>query len=134
MRLRLIGIALVATLGFAQRPGVDPAVIWGKVRHALIADGDSYFAQIKGGLAPGAGSRFSGIVVSQPSPNELIVNVDDPEGDAALMFLPALNAAIAAGTPVHFQGVVQSYTKKPYRLTLALDGGDIDGLPAGAAR
>jgi hypothetical protein len=60
------------------------------------------------------------------------VNVDDPAGDARLRFLLALKGNIPDGTPVHLQGVARSYAKNPYRLTLDVEDGKIDGLPPGA--
>jgi hypothetical protein len=133
MNLKLIGIALAASTIFAQAPAPSPSEIWHKLKDVLIgADGDRYFKQqIEGDVIPPFG-RFDGKVVSQPSAHELIVNVDDPGGDARLRFPLALKGTIAAGTAVHFQGVARSYTRNPYRLTLDVEDGEIDGLPPGA--
>ncbi len=130
VRLKLIGIVLVAAIGFAQTAH-DTGELWRNIRNVLTgADGDRYFQQeIAGTELP----RLNGNVVSQPSPHELIVNVDDPRGDARLQFLLALKGTIAAGTPVHFQGVARSYTKNPYQLTLGiLEDDKIEGLPPSA--
>jgi hypothetical protein len=132
MSLRLIGIVLISVIGFAQTPTprVVPGEIWRMIRNALtIPEGDRYFQQIKGAQIPPAHQRFSGNVVSQPSPNELIVNVDDPAGDARLLFLIAPNGTISAATAVHFEGVIRSYTTTPSRLTQDVRPEDIDGLP-----
>jgi hypothetical protein len=72
--------------------------------------------------------RFSGEVVSQPSPNEVIVNVDNSVGDAILRFLIAVKRPLAVGTPVHFEGVVRAYSKNPYTLTIEVLPEDIEGL------
>jgi hypothetical protein len=132
VKLKLVGIVLVATIGFAQR-APHTAELWRNIRNVLTgADGDLYFKQqLEGAELP----RLDGKVVSQPSAHELIVNVDDPAGDARLQFLLELKGAIAAGTFVHFRGVARSYTKNPYQLTLAiLEDDKIEGLPPGAKR
>jgi hypothetical protein len=129
---KLMGIVLAGAIGFAQ-PALDTGELWRNIRNALTgADGDRYFKQnLEGAELP----RLDGQVVSQPSAHELIVNVDDPAGDARLRFLLALKGTIAAGTPVHFQGVARSYTKNPYQLTLAiLEDDKIEGLPPSATR
>jgi hypothetical protein len=117
MSLKLIGIVLVSVLGFAQAPSSapDPGDLWRKIRSALIApDGDKFFQQIKDAVTP---TMFPGQVVSQPSPKTLIVNVDNPAGDATLKFENPLKS-IDPGTLVYFNGVVDSYVKVPYMLTL----------------
>ncbi|HXJ44736.1 MAG TPA: hypothetical protein VNH18_35950 [Bryobacteraceae bacterium] len=131
MRLKLIGIVLASVFGFAQTPApVDPSDLWLIIRNVLTtAEADRYFEQVKDCQIPPTHVRFTGRVVSQPSPNELIVNVDDPAGDAGLRFLFSAKGTIAPGTLVHFKGVLRSYTKNPYRLTLEVDDHDIDGLP-----
>src|ERR1700677_116848 len=117
VKLKLVGIMLVATIGFAQQAPAT-SELWRNIRNVLTgADGDRYFKQqFEGAELP----RLGGKVVFQPSAHELIVNVDDPAGDARLQFLLALKGTIAAGTPVHFQGVARSYTKNPYQVRLAI--------------
>jgi hypothetical protein len=132
VKLKLVGILLVAAIGFAQQ-APHTVELWRNIRNVLTgADGDHYFKQqLEGVELP----RLDGKVVSQPSAHELIVNVDDPAGDARLRFLLALKGAIAAGTSVHFQGVGHSYTRNPYQLTLdILEDDKIEGLPPGATR
>src|ERR1700723_2028099 len=132
VKLKLVGIVLVATLGFAQQ-SPHTAELWRNIRNVLTgADGDGYFKQqLEGVELP----RLDGKVVAKTSAHELIVNVDDPSGDARLQFLLALKGTIAAGTSVHFRGVARSYTKNPYQLTLAiLEDDKIEGLPPGATR
>jgi hypothetical protein len=57
---------------------------------------------------------FTGKVVAQNSPKELLVNVDSPVGDATLQFETALKGTIEVGTEVKFKGVIDSFTKDPY--------------------
>jgi hypothetical protein len=121
MSLKLIGIVLVVSvLGFAQAPrsAPDPVDLWRKIRSALMApEGDKFFQQIKDGVPP---NMFAGKVVSQPSPKTLIVNVDNPAGDATLKLDSPLKS-IDPGTLVYFNGAVDSYVKEPYMLTLRGD-------------
>ena len=101
MSLKLIGIVLVSAIGFAQAPtpAPDPGDLWRKIRSALMApEGDKFFQQIKDAEIPPERQRFGGNVVSQPSPNELIVNVDDPAGDAILRFLILPKRPAVVGT------------------------------------
>jgi hypothetical protein len=67
-------------------------------------------------------------VVSQPSPNELIVNVDNPAGDAILRLLIAMKKTVAVGALVHFEGVVRAYSRNPCRLTIEVLPEDVEGL------
>ena len=94
-------------------PG-DPLDLWRNLRTALTTT-NGYFEQIKDCVVP---LRFDGRVVSQPGPKELIVNVDDPAGDAELRLTRGAKAQLAAGASIHFQGVVRTFTAHPYRLTL----------------
>jgi len=111
--------------------------LWRQIRDALKADGgDAYFAQIKDAEIPPAGqasfTMFNAKVVSQPSPKELLVSVDNAAGDATLKFETALKGTIDPGTAFKFKGVVESFVKDPYMLTLTADKEDVDGLPASA--
>jgi tetratricopeptide (TPR) repeat protein len=113
--------------------------LWRQIRDALkAAEGDAYFANIKGAGVPPQGDNatfrmFTGKVVSQPSPKELVVSVDTPVGDAALLFDMPLRGTIEPGTEIRFKGVVDSYVKDPYLLMLTgLDKNDVEGLPASA--
>jgi hypothetical protein len=117
MNLKLIGIVLMSTIGFAQAPTPDPVDIWRKIRSALITpEGDKYFRQIKDAVIP-PDSMFAGKVVSRPSPKTLVVNVENPAGDAILKLETPLKS-IDPGTRVYFNGAVDSYVKEPYILTL----------------
>ena len=131
MSLKLIGIVLVSVIGFAQAPASapDPGDLWRTIRSALTTpEGNIFFQQIKDCQIPPEHQRFSGNVVSRPSPNELIVNVANPAGDAILRFPIAVKRPVAVGAPVHFEGVVRSYRRNPYRLTIEVLPEDIEGL------
>lgn len=108
--------------------------LWRQIRMALTAaDGDTYFGQIKDAAVPpegGAFTMFRAKVVSQPSPKELLVNVDNLAGDATLKFETPLKGTVDPGTAFKFKGVVDSYQKDPYTLTFTADKDDVDGLPA----
>ena len=63
--------------------------LWRQIRDALKADnGQMYFEQVKGSEIPpqegGAFKMFKGKIVSQPSPNQVLLNVESPTGDATL--------------------------------------------------
>jgi len=108
--------------------------LWRTIRSALTAaDGDAYFAMIKDSAVPPEGGGFTMFrakVVSQPSPKELLVNVDNLAGDATLKFENPLKGTVDPGTPFKFKGVIDSYQKDPYTLTFTADKEDVDGLPA----
>lgn len=111
--------------------------LWRQIKMALTApDGDTYFMQIKDAAVPPAGqsgfTMFRAKVVSQPSPKELLVNVDSVAGDATLKFENPLKGTIDPGTAFKFKGVVESYVKEPYMLTFTAEKEDVDGLPATA--
>jgi hypothetical protein len=109
---------------------------WRTIRTALTAaDGDTYFGQIKGSAIPPEGQpfmMFRAKVISQPSPKELLVNVDNVAGDATLKFENPLKGTIDPGTAFKFKGVIDSYVKEPYTLTFTAEKEDVDGLPASA--
>jgi hypothetical protein len=134
MRVKLIGIALLAAIGFAEPVVIDTGGLWRQIKRTLTTEGDGlagdrYFQNIQDARIPPAHLKFHGSVVSEPSSSELIVNVDDPAGDARLRCLFGLKDEIPAGTSVHFEGVVRAYTTNPYTLTLDVRPEDIDGLP-----
>jgi len=121
----------------AKNPDLD---FWENIRTALMMQGDAYFANLKDvGFPPPAGdaykgpAMFKGKVVSQPTPKQILLNVDGvPTGDAILKFDDNLKGDIPAGTELQFKGVVDSYTKDPsYVLTLNIQEPktDIVGLP-----
>jgi len=108
--------------------------LWRQIHDALKApEGNTYFGQVKDSAIPpadGAFKMFRAKVVSQPSPKELLVNVDNLAGDATLKFENPLKGTIDPGTPIKFKGVVESFVPEPYMLTLATEKEDIEGLPA----
>jgi len=111
--------------------------LWRQIRDALKApDGNAYFAMIKGAEAPpqdGAFKMFNAKVVAQPSPKELLVNVDNLAGDATLQFESPLKGTIDPGTVLKFKGVFESFVADPYMLTFSgLGKEDVDGIPATA--
>jgi hypothetical protein len=111
----------------AQYRAVSPIDIWRNVRRDLTApDGDRYFSQMLHAEIPPQG-LFDGKVISQPSSNELVVNVDNTAGDATLKFDFALQR-VDPDTPVHFKGVIDGYTAKPYKLIFMVRDEDVAGL------
>ena len=123
-----------ATAFAAAHPDI---AFWRTLKTGLTAaDGDAYFANIKGSEIPpqdGAFKVFKAKVISQPTPGSLLVNVDNLAGDATLTFETPLKGTIDAGLEFTFKGVIDSVTKDPYMLTFAgLAKEDTDGLPAAA--
>ncbi len=111
--------------------------LWRQIRDALKADGgDTYFTQVKGSEIPpqegGAFKMFTGKLISQPSPKELLLNVDNAAGDVTLRFENPLKGTIDPGTEIKFKGVVDAFVKEPYMLTLTVDKEDVEGVPASA--
>jgi hypothetical protein len=121
----------------AQHPDLD---FWENIRSALTMQGDAYFANLKDVGFPPAQSdsykgpaMFTGKVVSQPDPKQILVNVDNaPAGDCLLKFDDNIKGTIPEGTELQFKGVVEAYTKDPaYVLTLQVQEPktDLVGLP-----
>jgi hypothetical protein len=120
----------------AAHPDLD---FWENIKTALTTQGDAYFANLKDvGFPPPAGeaykgpAMFKGKVVSQPSPKEILLSVDNvPTGDALLKLDDNVKGEIPAGTEISFKGVVDSYAKEPYVLTLNIQEPktDLAGLP-----
>jgi hypothetical protein len=110
--------------------------LWRQIRDALKADnGPAYFEQVKGSAIPpeaGAFKMFKGKVVSQPTPKEVLLNVENAAGDLTLQFETPLKGTIDPGTEVSFKGVVEAFVKDPYMLTLKVDKEDVEGIPASA--
>jgi len=111
---------------------------WEAIRTTLQTEGDAYFDSLQGvGFPPAQGDAykgppmFKGVVVSQPSAKEILLNVDDAQGDALLKFDDNIKGEIPAGTTLQFKGVVDAYTKAPYKLTLEVQEPktDLTGLP-----
>lgn len=122
-----------------EHPDLD---FWETIRAEVEAQGDSFFnATLKDVVfPPSAGDAykgppmFRGIVVSVPTPQQILVNVDNAAGDALLHFDGKIKGDIPAGTAIRFKGVIESHTNKPsYLLTLNVEEPktDIAGLPDG---
>jgi len=120
----------------AAHPDLD---FWETIKGALVAQGDAYFANLKDvGFPPPVNDSYKGPamftakVVSQPNAKQILVSVDSvPTGDALLKFEDNIKGDIPAGTEIKFKGVVDSYTKEPYVLTMNVQEPktDITGLP-----
>jgi hypothetical protein len=111
--------------------------LWRQIADALKAEGGpAYFETIKGsGIPPdgGAFKMFKGKIVSQPSPKEVLLNVENAAGDVTLQFEnPLKGMPLDPGTEVSFKGVVAAFVKDPYMLTLTVDKEDVEGIPASA--
>jgi len=110
--------------------------LWRQIRDTLKGDGgESYFQQARGSeIPPEAVGTFKAKVVTVEE-KALIVNVDNAGGDATIKFDKALNQkVINVGDAFEFKGVVESYAKEPYMLTLSIDDPKeaIKGLPENA--
>jgi len=112
--------------------------LWRQIRDALKADnGQAYFDMVKGSLIPpqegGVFKMFKGKIVSQPSPKEVLLNVENAAGDLTLQFEnPLKGMPLNPGDEVSFKGVVEAFVKDPYMLTLTVDKEDVEGIPASA--
>jgi hypothetical protein len=75
----LIGLVLMSALRtgiWAQAPAGSPMIdLWRSLRDAITTEGNKYFEQRRDTEIPPERRMFDGKVVSQPSPNELVVNV-----------------------------------------------------------
>ena len=87
-----------ATAFAAAHPDI---AFWRNPKSGLTAaDGDAYFANIKGSEIPpqdGAFKMFKAKVISQPTPGSLLVNVDNLAGDATLNFETPLKGPTGVG-------------------------------------
>ena len=105
----------------------DPGFkVWYAIKQSLQDKGDAFFnSSLKEADVPGESvpsKAFTGTVISV-DPNRVTLGVEDPtKPDATLEFSQPLNAAaldkIKVGEKLDFSGVVDSYTKDPYMLTL----------------
>lgn len=122
-----------ADAGFAaQHPDI---ALWRLIRTALEAEsGSGYFEQsVKSVLLPpetGNFKRFKAKVVSRTSPKELLVSIDDPAGDATLVFATPLRGTISPDLELEFAGVAEAYNQAPYNVRFTVDRKDVSGLPA----
>jgi hypothetical protein len=112
-------IMLISALagGLCGQTSVSPLDFWRAVRTATLESGGTYFKHIKGAEIPFYPRMFDGTVISKPAADKLVVNVDDPAGDAILIS-DRLPDNLQPGSRIHFKGVADSYTRQPYSLTL----------------
>jgi tetratricopeptide (TPR) repeat protein len=112
--------------------------LWRQIRDALKGpDGETYFTSTlkDAGIPPESGpfKMFTGKVISQPTPKDVLLNVDGVAGDVTLNFEnPLKGMPLDPGTAVKFKGQVDSFVKDPYMLTLKVDKEDVEGIPASA--
>jgi hypothetical protein len=107
------------------------------IKKGLVEQGDSYFASLKDVALPPESEpykMFKAKVVSQNSPKELLVSIDELVGDATIKFDEPLKGTVDGGTEIQFKGIVESYTKEPFNVAFTIDDvkADITGLPASA--
>ena len=106
------------------------------LKEALKGDsGQTYFETgVKDSMLPpqeGAFKQFKGHVVSQPSPKELLLALDDVNGDVTLLLDPPLKATtkIDPGQEISFSGAPESFTKDPFNLKFKVERANVTGLP-----
>jgi len=104
------------------------------LKDALKGDtGQSYFEQgVKDAMIPpqaGAFKQFKGHVVSQPSPKELLLAVDDTNGDVTLVLDPPLRGKIDPGQEIAFAGAPEGFTKDPFNIRFKVERENVTGLP-----
>ena len=105
----------------------DPAFsTWYAIKQRLQEQGDSFFnSDLKGYEVPGSSApknAFTGTVVSV-DPSRVTIGVEDPtKPDTTLEFSKPLSSSamdkIKVGQPLDFSGIVDSYAKEPYMLTI----------------
>jgi len=110
--------------------------LWRQIDTTLKSDqGDTYFQSVKGSeVPPPEIGTFKAKIVTVDA-KDLVVNVDNAGGDATLKFEHPLNQkVINVGDAIEFKGIVDSFAKEPYMLTLTIDDPkeDIKGLPDSA--
>jgi hypothetical protein len=105
---------------------------WLKMRRKLESDeGDKYFADsLKSNPLP----RLKGtLLAAQPAdkPTELTIAVSDPAVPEIVIKLSVeLPNGAVSGTPLEFEGAIDSYKKSPFALTILSDPARIIGWPA----
>ena len=106
------------------------------LKEALKGDsGQSYFETgVKDAVLPpqeGAFKELKGHLVSQPSPKELLLAVDDASGDVTLVLDPPLKATtkLDPGLEISFFGSPEAFTKDPFNIRFKVERKDVTGLP-----
>ena len=108
--------------GLAATPASRPDLLgWNEIKIGINRWGPTYFAPIEGAPVPG---KLKATVVSQPSPNVLLVNVDDARGDAMLKFNEKIK--VPEGAKIEFAASLQSYATSPYLLYLTVQSPKTD--------
>ena len=116
--------------------------MWMNLKKELTgANAEQYFeSSLKGAAIPGGAhgvTKFKGVLISSKpaaAPKELVLGVSDPNTpDVTLKLENPMRGKADAGTPLEFEGVVNSYTKDPFMLTLDVDdNAKVVGWPAPA--
>ncbi len=106
------------------------------LREALKGEtGQNYFdSGVKDALIPpqdGAFKQFKVHVVSQPSAKEVLVALDDTNGDVTLVLEPPLRATtkLDPGMELSFAGAPEAFTKDPFNLKFKVERANVTGLP-----
>jgi hypothetical protein len=105
---------------------------WVKSRRKLeAADGEKYFTET---LRGNPFVRMKGTLIQvrpEDKPTELVIGVMNAGTPEIVLKLsePLKNAAVS-GTPVEFEGTVDSFTKSPFTLTILSEPAKIYGWPA----
>jgi tetratricopeptide (TPR) repeat protein len=104
---------------------------WVKTRRKLeAADAEKFFSDT---LRNNPFTRIKGTLVRglpEAKPTELVISVMDPNAPEVVLKLSAeLPHPAAAGTPLEFEGVYESFTKAPFLLTLTGDSTKLTGWP-----
>ena len=105
---------------------------WVRIRQKLEApDGDKYFAET---LHNNPLPKLKGVLIKADppgKPNELTIGVIDPaQAEIVLKLTTELPSDAGAGTVLEFEGIVDSFVKSPFGLTVISDPSKISAWPA----
>ncbi|MGA2038247.1 MAG: hypothetical protein ABSH42_03130 [Bryobacteraceae bacterium] len=108
---------------------------WVRIRQKLEGpDGDKYFAET---LHNSPLPKLKGALIKADppgKPSELTIGVIDPaQAEIVLKLTTELPNDAAAGAVVEFEGIVDSFVKSPFGLTVISDPSKISGWPAAPA-
>ncbi len=129
----------------AKIDAADPAMaVWRTLKDGLTgANADQFFESAKGAGFPGKDPvdkekdmHWKGKIVSMTPairPKTLVLSVTDPAGDVTLKLDMALPGKMDVGSELEFWGIMDSYTKAPYMLTLTSEKDYIEGWKPVAA-
>ncbi len=147
------GFTIKSTVQIAQEKAdaqqkidaADPAMaVWRTLKDGLTgANADQFFESAKGAAFPGKDPNdkekdmhWKGKIVSMTPairPKTLVVALQNEAGDVTLKFETALPGKMDAGSEIAFSGVMDSYNKDPYMLTLTTEKDNIEGWKPVAA-